>query len=96
MSTSAESAARFQKLYTARGGQLNAWFSRSAWVAEQFRSIVLDSIGTHVPKTFAEIRAAVTDDYGEVGERRLYRALRKMVANGLIDRTDSGYVRRRQ
>jgi hypothetical protein len=60
------------------------------------RASVLQQIGRR-PRRAAEIFVAVRDDYGSVGERRLWRAIEWLVANGKAARVgpsgkSEGYV----
>lgn len=48
-------------------------------------SVVLEHVG-RVERTFGEIWDAVRQDYGEIGERRMHRALRRLVDSGLVVR----------
>ncbi len=48
-------------------------------------SVVLDHV-TRFEQTFGEIWDAVRQDYGEIGERRMHRALRQLVDAGLVTR----------
>jgi hypothetical protein len=69
--------------------------------ADEFAALadtMLTKIGSHTPRSPREIFAAVRADYGSVGERRLWRCLRRLVETGSIRRIaanascDIGYV----
>jgi hypothetical protein len=52
---------------------------------------------TRYPQPAADLFAQVRDDYGSVGDRRLWRCLAWLLASGKITRIDeSGYTRNRE
>lgn len=62
--------------------------------------VMLDHVPSRVAMPAAEIFAAMRDDYGSVGERRLWRALRRLVDTGQVARhgmrcTGATYTRSR-
>ncbi|HEU4727654.1 MAG TPA: hypothetical protein VFT22_07190 [Kofleriaceae bacterium] len=58
----------------------------------EFRQCVLSKIGRLTPRWTPEIRQLVSDDWGEVGLRKVQRAVRWLRINQLVRRTDSGYL----
>jgi hypothetical protein len=94
--TSAQTAARFRELYEGRGAHLVALERKTSWVALTFREFVLSIISKYVAKQTATIWRDVRDDWGDVGIRRVQRALQRLVVDGAIVRTPDGYVRARK
>lgn len=53
---------------------------------------VLSKIGRLTYRTTGEIYGLVVDDIGTVSERSVHRALKKLLADGQIVRTEDGYL----
>lgn len=94
--TSAETAARFRSRYEARGAHLPEMIRRAWWRAGQFREVVLESISAYTPRGTVSIYRDVIDNWGDVGMRRFYRAIARLVSDGAIVRTPDGYVKARK
>lgn len=92
--SSAETAARFiESRNRPRNRRLLEQAARSA---KDFRSVVVEHVSSYVPRNGAEIARRVVDDWGSVPERRVYRALTRLVADGEVVRSDDGFVRARR
>lgn len=61
--------------------------------AEQiaFREIVLSHAAGWFPKTFSRIAELVSEEWGTVLDRRMYRVLATLVREGEIEKTADGY-----
>ena len=62
---------------------------------DNFREIVMTHIGRLEPRQAMEIHRRVCDDFGEVTDRTIYRALRYLLDTGKIVREPEGYLRAR-
>jgi hypothetical protein len=60
--------------------------------AKIFREVLFEHVGFAF-KPFGQIHRDMVDDWGECGLRRVWRHLRRLMSDGLVERTSDGYRR---
>lgn len=80
-------AARFLGMYKPR-----VWRPTSVEAARQYREVVLSKVGRLVPKWTQDIHNEVVAEWGDASPRRTWRALKELVKQGVIRRTEDGYL----
>jgi hypothetical protein len=62
----------------------------SAESAKVFREVLLEHVGYAI-KPFGQIHQDMVNDWGDCGVRRVWRHLRHLMRNGVVERTVDGY-----
>lgn len=101
-STSAETAARFLAMHAPRAARQRAFRqairrAQHARVDERraFDAAVFAAIGRLTPRGPNAIRQVVEAEWGPICRSRLFRALHRLVAAGMIVRGEDGWLRAR-
>lgn len=84
---SSDTAARFLATYRP---SYNEPVEVAVSSAKAFREVVLSHVRRLTPRFTGDIHMAVIDDWGETCRRRVERALRRLVADGLVVRGPNG------
>lgn len=60
--------------------------------ARHYREVVLSKVGRLVPRWTKEIHALAVAEWGDASERRTWNALKRLVRDGAVRRTEDGYL----